>query len=255
MKTTTNYDLFTLMEDNRDIDLSHRRTKNLAESMVEHGWIEAFPMMVKKQGRRLIVIDGQHRLAVAREFGIPVKYVVVDQDIDVAFLNSTSKSWTPFDYANRYAKAGDDNYVELVEFHYKYGMPITTCASILANTVRFGNVSDKFYSGRYKIKSRKVATDLAECYTSLIGISKKLKKNQAIMALWACFHVDDFSPSRLIDGADRHGGAIKNMGTMEGFLEIFEEMYNFGRKQRIPLKFQASEKMRERSATTGSGKG
>lgn len=248
MKTTTDYDIFTLMEDNRDVDLQHKKTKNLAESMVEYGWIEAFPLMARKVGKRLIVIDGQHRLAIAREFGIPVKYVIVDQDIDVAFLNSTAKSWTPFDYASRYAKAGDDNYIELVDFHHRYGIPITTSASILANTSRFGNVSAKFYRGSYKIKSRKIANDLAECYTRLTAISNKLKKNQAIMALWACFHVDGFSPDRLIEGADRHGGAIKNMGTADGFLELFEELYNFGRKQRVPLKFEAAEKMRDRSA-------
>lgn len=246
MKTTTNYDLFTLMEDNRDVDLQHKKTRNLAESMVEYGWIEAFPLMARKVGKKLIVIDGQHRLQIAREFGIPVKYVVVEQDIDVAFLNSTAKSWTPFDYANRFAKNGDDNYIELLDFHHRYGIPLTTSAAILANTSTFGNVSDKFYRGAYKIKSRKVATDLAECYSSLTAISKKLKKNQSIKALWACFHVEGFSPDRLVEGAERHGGAIRNMGTAEGFLELFEELYNFGRKHRTPLKFEAEEKMRDR---------
>ena len=48
-----------------------------------------------KKGKKLYVLDGQHRLEVARQHGIPVKYTVVGAEIDVAKLNSTSTKWTP----------------------------------------------------------------------------------------------------------------------------------------------------------------
>lgn len=247
MKTTTNYDMFTLIEENRNVDLDDRETKNLAESMVEFGWLDAFPMMVKKQGRKLVVFDGQHRLAIAREFGIPVKYVVIDGDVpDVARLQQTAKKWKTRDYAERYAKAGNDHYIELLEFFERYGIPLTMSAAILANTTTFGNTSEKFYGGRYQIKSRRVANELAECWRSLVGINKTFKKAQAIKALWACFHVDSFDRERLLAGAERHGGAIKNMADFEGFLDVFEELYNFGRRDRAPLKFDAREAMKSR---------
>lgn len=248
MKTTTNYDLFTLKEENRDVDLNDKETKNLAESMVEFGWLDAFPLMAQKQGRKLIVFDGQHRLAIAREFGIPVKYVVIDGEVpDVARLQQTAKKWRPKDYAGRYAKAGNDHYIELLEFFDKYGIPLTMSAAILANTTTFANVSDRFYDGRYQIKSRRIANELAECWRGLVEVSKVFKKVQAIKALWACFHVESFEPKRLITGAHRHGGAIKNMANAEAFLEMFEDLYNFGKRDRVPLKFDALEAMKGRT--------
>jgi len=247
MKTTTHYDLFTLEEENRDVDLSDKETKNLAESMVEYGWLEAFPLMAQKQGRRLVVKDGQHRLALSREFGIPVKYVVIEGDLpDVARLQMTAKKWKTKDYAARYAKAGNDHYIELLEFFDRYGIPLTMSAAILANTTTFANVSDRFYDGRYQIRSRRIANDLADCWRELVNASKVFSKVQAIKALWACFHVDYFDQKRLISGANRHGKAIKNMADLEGFLEMFEEIYNFGRKDRAPLKFDAVEAMKAR---------
>lgn len=247
MKTTTNYDMFTLEQENRDVDLRDKETKNLAESMVEFGWFDAFPLMCVKKGRKLVVKDGQHRLAIAREFGIPVKYVVISGDIpDVAWLQQTSKKWKPKDYASRYAKAGNDHYIQLIAFFERYGIPLTMSAAILANTTTFANTSDRFYRGRYQIKSRRIATELAECWQELVDTNKVFKKLQSVKALWSCFHVDYFDPERLIAGAHRHGGAIKNMATADGFLELFEELYNFGRKGRAPLRFDAIEAMKSR---------
>lgn len=251
MKTTTNYNMFTLDQENRDVNLDDKETKNLAEMMVEYGWLDAFPLWAIKRGKKLIVQDGQHRLAIAREFGIPVKYVVTENGgaiPDVADIQKTQKKWKPIDYAMRYAKAGNDHYAELIDFHYKYGIPIGLSAAILANTSSFGNVSDRFHSGRYQIRSRKLALHLAETRRKLMDVSKSFKKAPAVTALWACFHVQYFEPSRLVSGATRHGGAIKNMGNTQAFLEMFEELYNFGRKQRLPLKFDASEAMNERLA-------
>ena len=78
IKTTSDYSQFKLMEQNRDVSLDNRKAKNLAKSMQQHGWLNAFPLMAKKRGNSLVVIDGQHRLSVAIEYGIPVKYVIED---------------------------------------------------------------------------------------------------------------------------------------------------------------------------------
>lgn len=252
MKTTTNYSMFTLEEGNRDVDLDDKETKTLAELMVEFGWLDAFPLMAQKRGKKLIVKDGQHRLAIAKEFGIPVKYVVLDGALpDIAKLQRSQKKWKPIDFAMRFAKAGNDNYIELLEFFDKYGIPITMSAALLANTSTFGNVSDRFYSGRYEIRNLLLAKKVAETRRQLMEINSSFKKLQAVTALWACFHVDYFDPKRLIKGATRHSGAIKNMGNKEAYLDLYQELYNFGRQDRAPLRFDSDEAMKARSPMGG----
>jgi len=248
MKTTTNYSMFTLEEGNRDVNLDDKETKTLAELMVEFGWLDAFPLMARKRGKKLIVEDGQHRLAIAKEFGIPVKYVVIDGALpDIAKLQRSQKKWKTIDFAMRFAKAGKDDYVELLDFVNKYGIPITMSAALLANTNSFGNVSARFYNGRYEIRNSELATKVAETRRQLMEISCSFKKLQAITALWACFHVDYFEAKRLIKGAARHSGAIKNMGNKEAYLDLYQELYNFGRQDRAPLRFDAEEAMKLRS--------
>src|SRR6056297_915954 len=81
IKTTTDYSLFSMMDQNRDVDMDNRKVKNLAKSMQQYGWLNAFPAMVRTSGKKLIIIDGQHRISVAREYGIPVKYVIEEKEI------------------------------------------------------------------------------------------------------------------------------------------------------------------------------
>jgi hypothetical protein len=248
IKTTTDYAMFTLMEENRDIDLSHRKTKNLAASMMQHGWLSAFPAMVKRSGKKLILIDGQHRFSVAREYGIPVKYVVEDRDIDVARLNDTSKSWTIIDYAKKYAKAGKSDYIELLEFYYSHTIPLSWCISALASTINFSNEAHRFYEGRWKIKSRPMAMQLVRCYEDLCEAAPQLKKSSCIRALWMCLYVPYFDQSRLIAGAHKLSATIRRPTDYHSALDVFEQIYNHGRKERKPLSFDAARIARERSA-------
>lgn len=246
IKTTTNYSQFHMMEQNRDVDMGNRRVKNLAKSMQTHGWLSAFPMMVQKRDGNLIVIDGQHRLSVAREYGIPVKYVIEEKDIDVAQLNDTSHSWSIDDFVKRYAKEGKEEYVSLIAFSDQYGISINMAAGLLNNTSSPGNVLHRVKTGSFKISSRPMATAVAECYQKLYTINPVFKKINALKTLWACFQVSYFTPDRLIAGAKKKGSEIKSITKIELFYDLFEELYNHGRKEKHPLKFDAEQAMKDR---------
>jgi len=251
--TTTDYDIFTMMQTNRDVDLTPKETKNLADSMRQHGWLPAFPMMVKEYGGKFIIIDGQHRCAIARQHGIPVNYVVDNRDINVAKLNSTSRKWKPLDYAQTHAKSGLADYEELLDFYYSNKMPFTMCASILAGTTHFANVSDRFYNGAYKIKNRKVAFSLAGCYKDLTNAAPQLQKLCCVKALWMAFFVGYFDPARLVNSAVKRSATIKRPSNVDSCLDIFEEIYNHGRQDRRPLSFDAKKVSMDRKDTFGKG--
>lgn len=249
IKTTTNYKLFSMMEQNRDVNLKDRKAKNLAISMIDYGWLSSFPLMAKKDGDRLIVIDGQHRLAIASEYGIPVKYVIENQDIDVAKLNDTSHAWTLPDYARKHAKTGNEDYQELLDYSEKYGISVAMSSGLLSGTGHPGNVLVSLRLGTWKIKSRDQAYKLANCYQRLCGANEVFKKINALKILWACFHISYFDPERLVNGAIKRSAEIKPVTKMELFYELFEDLYNFGKRDKQPLKFDAEQAMRDRNPT------
>lgn len=246
IKITSDYSQFSMMDQNRDVDMDNRRVKNLAKSMQQHGWLDAFPMMVKKIGGRFIVIDGQHRLAVAREYGIPVKYVIENKDIDVAQLNDTSHSWTVDDFVKRYAKEGLSDYVALMAFSDHYGIPVNMSSGLLNNTSSPGNVLHRVKKGTFKITSRPMATAVAECYQRLCGVSNVFKKMNSLKVLFACFQISYFEPERLVRGAEKRSSEIKSITKIDLFFDMFEDVYNYGKKDKRPLKFDAEQAMKAR---------
>lgn len=246
IKTTSDYSQFKHMEQNRDVSLDNRKAKNLAKSMQQHGWLNAFPLMAKKRGNNLVVIDGQHRLSVAREYGIPVKYVIEDVEVDVAQLNDTSHAWTINDFVNRYAKEGIKEYVELIAFSDHYGISINMASGILNNTSSPGNVLHRVKSGTFKITSRPMATAVAECYRDMCSIHPVFKKANSLKVIFACFQVSYFNPSRLVSAASKKSAEIKSITKMDLFFDLFEDLYNFNRKEKHPLRFDAEQAMSQR---------
>ncbi len=247
IKTTTDYSLFSMMEQNRDIDMSNRKVKNLFKSMKDHGWLMAFPAMARKNGSKLILIDGQHRVAVARELGIPVRYVIEDRDIDVAQLNDTSHAWTVDDFVKRYTKEGLPDYVSLMAFSEHYGISLPMASGLLNNTSSPGNVLHRVKMGTFKITSRPMATATADCYKRLCAINPAFRKINSLKVLFACFQVAYFDPDRLVSGAEKKANEVKSITKIDLFFSLFEDLYNFHRKEKRPLEFDAKAAMTSRN--------
>lgn len=108
---TTNYDLFKIMPDNRNLNLLH--IKRLIESFKTKQLV--VPIIVNKKHE---VIDGQHRLEACKELGLPVYYLVIpNYGIDeVQILNTNQKNWTKLDYLHSYVAAGKRPYLEFKTF-------------------------------------------------------------------------------------------------------------------------------------------
>lgn len=244
MKKTTNYDLFSLVKGNRDVDLSNTRTKVLAESMVDYGWLDAYPLMAREDGDKLIVIDGQHRLQIAKEFEITVKYVIENQDIDIAKINSSAKCWVGMDYINKYAQEGNVHYATLLKFYLENQVPLALCATLLANGDSSGR---KIKTGLYVIKTPTEARAVVAIWNQLISVEPSMKKAGALKALWLCSHLDYFDSDRLLDGASKYEKINREVTTSGGFLDLFEDIYNYHRKIKHPLKFDALQSMKTRS--------
>ena len=249
IRTTTDYSQFRIAKENRDIDLSKPESKWLRQSIKKYGWLSSFPIMCRKNGSGLVIIDGQHRFTIAKELGVPVKYVIDETNIDVSDVNRAQRKWGIKDYLNRWLKEGKPHYYEIVDLKETYpNVPIGMCIGLLAGTSSWSNVRNQFESGNYKVKSKGLAYKICGLYQLIIETNNDAKSTNFLKALYACFYVDDFDPKRLLESCKKRPHLIQSYSKIEDFLEMIEEIYNYSYKTgRIPLKFQAQEAMRKRN--------
>lgn len=247
ISTTRNYRLFKLSADNRPLNLKKR--KRLRESMAKYGFLRSYPIScVRNKAGELVVKDGQHRLAIAEELGLPVHYYVEDVDYDIGMVNCTQEKWVVRDFAMMFASKGKAAYQEGLDFADAHGMPVGTAFGLLAGTTNWTNVQSAFMDGIFKVKDRGWADAVASVYVTLSKLSPSMKNARLMEACMAACRVDGFDATRLISGARRCLDKLVPYSTRDAYLELLEVVYNFGRKQLFPLKNEAIMAMRSRNA-------
>lgn len=251
VEISKDYSRFRFVIENRNVDLKKSKAKKLRKSLKENGWIPSFPMTCVKNGSNTFkILDGQHRFSIARELGMPVKYVVIDQEIDIAKINDTQDTWSLEDYLDKWIKVGKDSYNEVVEFmetHPNIGLSWSVC--LLLGMQRKGGLLDGFKNGEFNpTKNTKgYGYRVGNAYEKLVAINDDLKHVNSLKALSMCMHVDEFDSKRLIKNFKTHEYLIQPCSKVSDWLQLFEEVYNYHRKTgKIPLKFLANEAMRER---------
>lgn len=250
--TTRNYRLFKYDLENRQLQL--KKHKRLKESMKQYGFLRCFPIACYRNGKRdLVVKDGQHRLAFAEELGLPVHYIVEDVDFDIATVNGTPIKWTPKDYADKHAANGKSDYAEGIEFCNRHRIPIGTGFSLLAGTTNFSNIEQAFREGRFKVKDREWADKVASTYSAVVAMSSEVRNARFIEACMAVCRLGEFDQDRLLHSAKRCRDKLISYSTRDAYLDMMEEVYNFGRKNLVPIKMPAIQAMRERNVGAANG--
>jgi hypothetical protein len=252
LQKTRNYAQFAMTKENREVNLLALRPqhKKLRASMQRYGFLPAHPLHVRTNGGKYVVIDGQHRLAFAKEFGIDVYYVVDEANVDIAEVNQAQAGWRPIDYARKWSTSGRKDYADVLAFAETYGIPLATSFAINANTIFGANVSEKILMGEYKISSTDRAARIGLMFRSIWSRAKSMKDNALVNALYACTFVDGFEDYRIMEAAQKRIHLFSKQPTRDAYLQLLEEVYNFNRKVRVPIKFEAEEAMRKRSDVT-----
>jgi len=248
LRTTTDYSVFDRCKENRPVDLAKRVA--LRKSIQDHGWIPAYPMHVTRNGKgRLIVRDGQHRLELAKELGLPVWFVECDDAADIAQINNAQKAWAVRDYAASFAQRGNDNYQRILEFSERYKISVSCAASLLAGVVGYSNTRKAYMNGDFKIADEQFAGTVAMIIQSVGRYSKCSKTNAFINAVSACVRVAAFDPRRLIENMNNCPEKLANYSTCDAMLEMLESIYNYAQRNSklFPLRIEAQKVMRARN--------
>lgn len=122
IQVTKNYNLFSYVRGNRNI--KNRHLIDLTISIGKDNMLAQNPILVNE---KMEVIDGQHRLEVARNNNLDVYYLVLPGATieQVVQLNANAKSWDAYDYIESYATRGYQGYVWLTQFMEDYQLKIT----------------------------------------------------------------------------------------------------------------------------------
>lgn len=245
LQRTRSYSQFAYAKENRGVDVLNLKPQHtkLRKSMQKYGFLPSFPLMVSALNGKFVVKDGQHRLTFAQELGLDVYFVIDETDINIAEINQAQAGWTTRDFAQRWASMGRKDYAEAIAFADHYAVNISQAFSMLAGTIVFKNIQDKFHDGNFKIVALDKARRVASCYQAFCKAKSGIRHTNLLACMWACCHVDYFEEARLIETASRRPDLIQSCGTRDAYMSMIEEMYNYHRKARSPIAFDANEAM------------
>ena len=230
-----NYAMFVRSDHNRPTDIDTRKRANLLDSMERYGWLAAYPMNCRRINGRIHIIDGNHRFATAIKLGIPVKYVIDNtHEIEVAKLNNTQKPWTTTDYVGCYASRGNDNYIELQRFSETHNLPVSLAAMLLRGRSK-SRLSVEIQDGSFVVGRRDFAERVALVLRAIAAINPRIRDNHMLNALMLAMEVPGFDAVRLVANVRRIPEALIKYGTYDGYLQMIETIYNFGRRERVPV--------------------
>ena len=247
---TKNYALFTHSGKNRPLEPWKHGA--LRESMVQLGFIPSQPAEVYRvPAHKLYVVhNGQHRIHFAEELDLEVYYMEIDDPYPLSIVNTTTKNWTPDNYAQMHATQNVPDYQESLNFAHTNGFNVGAAFAMLAGFSTYKHVKDAVQNGTYRIGDRAWADDVANLYRRLLDIKPSLKNAQLVNACMAVCRVEWFSINKLIANAQKCGELLLSYSDRDGNLNMLDEVYNFSKKtKREPLKTDALNAMRERTAT------
>lgn len=248
LQRTKDYSLFVMTKANRPLAKAGRA--DLRKSMQEYGFLPTYPIHVRRVNGKLEIQDGQNRFMTARELGQMVWYVEDATEINIARINNTQKKWKVSDYAGSYANQGKAAYRELLDFAAKYKMPIGLSAALLgghSSGKGRSNWREAYELGTFQVRDREAANLTGRVFAALVSISAEV--NSAVMAeaLSAVFRISNVDANRIVDGAKRCPEKLVGFSSREGYLQMIEDLYNYGRRTRYPIKVYAENALRARN--------
>jgi hypothetical protein len=243
------YEMFEMISFNRDVE----KTKALEESMRIHGFIPAYPLhVIKNGGEKYLIKAGHHRFYVAQKIGIPVKYVVCDDNATIHELERATNKWNLQDYLESYCKMGKEEYLKVRYYCEETGIGLGNAIYMLAGqTASKGSsaVNNAFKDGKFKVKE---SDDHAYIVRDIVLYLKKYSVpfggiDLFVRALSRIVKVDDFDLTRLKLKIKNFHGLIEKKVNLDQYLDMLEDLYNRQSQSKIPLKFLANEEAKRRN--------
>jgi hypothetical protein len=223
VQETKNYDLFKLMDGNREVNSAH--LKKIIESM--KGQYLISPIIVNEGFE---IMDGQHRFNSCRELGAPVLFIQVKGYglEEVQRYNTNSKNWNPNDYMSSYIELGNKKYELYKTVKDTFGFNHIQILSLLAGG-RVDGKRDliKFRNGNIEIRGN---TDRIFKMGSMIQDFGKMydgyKRPAFFKACVTMFKNKKYDHDVMLKKLSRQTDRLQHCATEEGYLRKMEDIFN-----------------------------
>jgi len=177
MYATTNYDMFKTIVGNRPVIPKGAHYKEVMDSIAKEGQI--VPAVVNDRNE---IIDGQHRLHICKELGIPFVYIVSDGRgfADIAKANAGRK-WKTESFVYGYALNGGanaDSYRYLKALYDEFNPPIMKSVFTRIQSRHNPEVARQIREGNFKMSAHEYEL-ISKCLRELIayGYADFIKEN------------------------------------------------------------------------------
>lgn len=224
---TKDYDDFEFYDKNRQIDFKHA-DKKIQKSLIEQGLLKSHPMIVDGSLR---IRDGQHRFIIAKQLGIEIPVLVVDDfdDSRMIAINNASKKWAVVYYIRYRSTGGDKNAQKLISVVEKYNVSIGT----VMRAANLGKPKNDDYItmpirdfSRFEVENKidkimeiaeETGLHLERMYHGIIPIIEHKKYDHKRMI------------KKIVSQKDR----IYKCNSIDSFKKMFEDVYNYKQSDKI----------------------
>jgi hypothetical protein len=228
---TKNYSIFKKIKGNRPLWNYH--LVKLTNSILKNNLLANNPIIVNDNYE---VIDGQHRLEVAKNNNLEIYYTVVPGASiqDVQQLNANLKPWTIPDYLHSYVELGLQDYIILEDYARETGLSIPTATYPLAGRdyrrARAGSRS-RFRAGEYKVQDLKFAEAFAALWKEIRQFTdaRVERDPQLVLAILALM-LKEVDFTRLIKNFEKSQWKIERQVNTRNYLRFLEDVYNYNQK-------------------------
>lgn len=236
VQSTTEYGKFKIIEGNRKLNSTH--LKNLSNSILKNNLLESNPIIVTQDFE---VVDGQHRLEIAKENDLPIYYVVIEQaDLSDVLLLQTQKLWNTDDFLESNIVRGKKEYELLRDFSKTYKISVAISLLLLTNSLqsgsgRSGKLRQQFKNGDLHITNLKRAIEIAQMIAEIRPYAEKtvIRSRDFITALIKS--VEKVGFDKLLNKISVQKNKIQSRTSLRDYLLELEDIYNY--RARKPVKF------------------
>jgi|WetSurMetagenome_2_1015567.scaffolds.fasta_scaffold303304_1 hypothetical protein len=225
--TTLDYDQFQRIEGNRPIN--NTQVRKLYESIAEDPSIAmATPIIVND---KMEVLDGQHRLAAMKKLNLPVSYFEVESMglEQVQRINSSTKSWTPVDYARSFMELGNENYKIYLQYKKKYHFSHQILLEYLSGISQNAkaNTTPAFKRGKFKVGDLNVATRLCDQLLDMASVYPRATTRSFALAFKRAATSPKYKHNQMMEKMNLHADLLRDAVLIEDCMRRLEKIYNF----------------------------
>jgi hypothetical protein len=231
---TTDYDKFVFHRKNRRVNDLH--VSELVKSIGQNNLLHAQPILVNE---KLEVIDGQHRLAAARQCEVPIYYIIKRGLTieDAITLNINTKNWGFQDYLDYWVEQGVHEYQLFRDYRAEYQFSFSLCINLIhsGKATTMPKVNDMFRNGELELNHIDYAREIGELTERIRQYGDFAGDRSFVIALDRAMQVEEFSAEQFLEKLEIAPDKFTKCSDTDSYLRMMEGVINYRSHSRIRL--------------------